>query len=83
MSGNVADGDTDSKATLFDRLKNGLSKTRHNLTEGVQRVFLGEKEIDDDLLEELETVLLTSDVGVSATQEILDHPPDNYLERDD
>lgn len=73
MSGNVADADDHGKATLFDRLKNGLNKTRDNLTEGVQRIFLGEKEIDDELLEELETVLLTSDVGVAATREILDH----------
>jgi fused signal recognition particle receptor len=41
------------------------------LSEGIQSVFLGEKALDEEMLEELETILLTSDVGVSATQEII------------
>lgn len=50
------------------RLRQGLSKTGS----GLSRVFLGRKTIDDDLLEELETLLLTADVGVEATQRIID-----------
>ena len=73
MSGNVANAEGEGKAGLFSRLREGLSKTRGKFTEGVQRAFLGEKVIDEDILEELETILLTSDVGVAATQEILDH----------
>lgn len=57
--------------TLFQRLKHGLSKTRHNLTEGLQSLVLGSKQIDDTLLEELETLLLVADVGVEATNRII------------
>lgn len=71
MSANVAEGTDEDKPGFFARLKNGLGKTRSKLSEGVQSVFLGAKELDDELLEELETTLLTSDVGVAATQEIL------------
>lgn len=56
---------------LFSRLKQGLQKTRANLGSGLARLFLGKKEIDAQLLEEIETVLLTADVGVTATQEII------------
>ena len=71
MSANVADANTQDKGSMFARLKNGLGKTRSRFSEGLQSVFLGEKVIDDDLLEELETILLTSDVGVGATEKIL------------
>jgi fused signal recognition particle receptor len=56
---------------LFGRLKAGLSKTRSGLTEGVANLLVGRKQIDDELLEELETQLLTADVGVEATQSII------------
>ena len=56
---------------LFARLKAGLSKTRSGLTGGVSNLLLGRKQIDDELLEDLETQLLTADVGVEATQEII------------
>ncbi len=57
---------------FFARLKQGLGKTRKNLTQGLASAFLGKKTIDDEVLEELETVLLTADVGVEATGEIID-----------
>ena len=57
---------------LFSRLRRGLSKTGQALTGGVADLFLGRRAIDDELLEELETRLLSADVGVEATQEILD-----------
>ncbi|WP_455217591.1 signal recognition particle-docking protein FtsY [Kaarinaea lacus] len=56
---------------LFARLKSGLSRTRHGFTDGLADLLLGKKTIDDDLLDEIETLLLTSDVGVEATQEIV------------
>ncbi|VAW77329.1 Signal recognition particle receptor FtsY [hydrothermal vent metagenome] len=62
----------DNKPGLFRRLKAGLSKTRSGLTEGIASLVLGHKQIDDDLLEDLETQLLTADVGVEATQTIID-----------
>lgn len=60
------------KEGLFDRLKTGLSKTGSTLTEGMGALVLGKKKIDDDVLEELETRLLMSDVGIEATQRIID-----------
>lgn len=56
----------------FSRLKSSLSRTRSSLTEGLASLFLGKKEIDDDLLEQIETQLLTADVGVEATQLIIE-----------
>ena len=60
-----------AKAGFFARLKQGLSKTSASLGEGMASLFLGSKLIDDDLLEELETRLLTADVGVEATSVII------------
>ena len=60
------------KAGFFARLKQGLSRTRHNFTSGLADLFLGKKFIDDELLEEIETLLLTADVGIEATQVLID-----------
>lgn len=59
------------KESFFGRLKNQLSKTRGSLTGGLGNLFLGKKQIDDDLFEELEMILLTADVGIEATQQII------------
>ncbi len=59
------------KKGLFQRLRSGLSKTGNALTEGMENLVLGEKKIDDDALEELETRLLMADVGMEATQRII------------
>lgn len=59
------------KTGLFGRLKNSLNRTSSKLTEGFASLVLGKKVIDDDLLEELETQLLTADLGVDATQTII------------
>ncbi|WP_415906383.1 signal recognition particle-docking protein FtsY [Neptuniibacter sp. QD72_48] len=59
------------KKGFFSRIKSGLSKTKANLTEQLGNLFLGAKEIDDDLLEEIETLLLMADVGVEATSDII------------
>ena len=61
----------EEKPGLFARLKSGLSRTRHGITGGLADLLLGKKTIDDDVLDEIETLLLTSDVGVEATQEIV------------
>lgn len=55
----------------FARLRDGLSRTRTDMTEGLASLFLGKKQIDDELLEELETRLLMADVGVEATERII------------
>ncbi|CDZ94778.1 signal recognition particle-docking protein FtsY [Pseudomonas saudiphocaensis] len=60
-----------AKLGFFARLKQGLSKTSASIGEGMASLFLGKKVIDDDLLDELETRLLTADVGVEATTAIM------------
>ncbi|SDT21494.1 signal recognition particle-docking protein FtsY [Pseudomonas oryzae] len=60
-----------AKLGFFARLKQGLAKTSASLGEGMASLFLGKKAIDDDLLDELETRLLTADVGVEATTAII------------
>jgi len=59
------------KTSLFGRLKQRLSRSSSKLTEGFASLVLGDKAIDDDLLEELETQLLMADLGVEATQTII------------
>ena len=60
-----------SKTGFFARLKQGLSKTSATIGEGMASLFLGRKTIDDELLEDIETRLLTADVGVEATAVII------------
>lgn len=60
------------KKSWFARIKSGLGKTRANFTEGLAGLFLGKKQIDDELMEDLETQLLMADVGIEATTEIID-----------
>lgn len=62
----------EKKKGFFGRLKEGLKKTRTHFTQGVAALFSGKKEIDADLMEELETQLLLADVGVEATRSIMD-----------
>ena len=59
------------KGGLWQRLKAGLSRTRGQLAEGVGNLLLGAKEIDTQVLEDLETALLTTDVGVETTREVM------------
>lgn len=70
-----ANGGTETvkKQRLFKRLRNRLGRTRGNLTGGIADLMLGKKNIDDELLEEIETQLLVADVGVEATQSIIDN----------
>ena len=53
------------------RITSGLSRTRDGLGNGLSSVILGSKKVDDDLLEELETQLLMADVGIDATQTLM------------
>lgn len=57
--------------SLFTRLRAGLKKTSTKIVEGLGSLFLGKKEIDKEILEKLETLLLTSDVGVNVTNNII------------
>jgi fused signal recognition particle receptor len=64
--------DKPEKSGLFKRLRDGLSRTRQSLTGGVADLVRGSNTIDDDLLEEIETMLLVADIGVEATRDIID-----------
>ncbi|MGP4864557.1 signal recognition particle-docking protein FtsY [Psychrobacter sp. T6-5] len=59
------------KGNWFNRMKTGLSKSRKNLAEGMVSILIGGKEIDDELLEEVEDQLLVADIGVNATNRII------------
>ncbi len=61
----------EEKKGFFSRLKEGLNKTRANLTAGLAKIGLGKRKVDDELLEEIETLLLLADVGVEATKAIM------------
>jgi fused signal recognition particle receptor len=54
------------------RLKSGLSKTRKILTTDIDDLFLGKKLVDDDMLEDLEELLITADMGVQTTMDIME-----------
>lgn len=56
---------------LFGRLKSGLSRTRSRLSEGLSSLVLGEKQIDASILDDVETQLLSADVGLEATDQII------------
>jgi len=61
----------DSRANFFGRLRAGLAKTRSQLAHGVGNLLLGEREIDESVLEDLETALLLTDVGVDTTTSVM------------
>jgi fused signal recognition particle receptor len=63
--------------SLFVRLKSGLGKTRGGLTGFLSNLALGRKAIDRDLLDDIEAQLLTADIGVAATRDIIDHLTDS------
>ena len=57
---------------FFRRLVSGLTKTRDNIVSGMDSIFHGFSHIDEDFYEELEEVLIMGDLGVAATEDILD-----------
>nr|WP_233490251.1 signal recognition particle-docking protein FtsY [Thiocapsa marina] len=63
---------TDKKSGVFSRLRERLTRTRETLGDGLGTLFIGRKRIDDELMEELETLLLTADVGVPTTTRIME-----------
>ncbi|WP_312698824.1 signal recognition particle-docking protein FtsY [Sedimentibacter sp.] len=59
--------------SFFEKLKEGLSKTKRNLTEQIESIVFRHRKIDDDFLEELEEILITSDMGVETTMDIIEY----------
>ena len=62
----------EEKQGLFKRLKQGLTKTRDNIVHGIDTLFLGYDKLDDDFYEELEELLVMADVGIKATDGIIE-----------
>jgi fused signal recognition particle receptor len=67
---------------FLKRLRQGLSKTRSGLTGRLDHLLLGKKEIDSDILEGLEEVLFTSDLGVATTQELIQRIQDGVTRKE-
>lgn len=62
----------EEKKGFFQRLKDGLSKTRKGLTDKIDQAILGRKKIDEDLYDELEEILITSDLGVQTSYRLIE-----------
>ncbi len=65
-------GSVEQEPTLLEKLKSGVQKTREGLVSRIEDVVSGRKAIDADLLEELEYTLISADIGVSTTEDILE-----------
>ncbi|MCP3953891.1 MAG: signal recognition particle-docking protein FtsY [Desulfobacterales bacterium] len=64
--------DQEKSGGFFKRLKKGLSKTRKVLTTDIDELFTGKVKVDDEMLEELEELLITADIGVQTTMDIIE-----------
>ena len=70
----------EEKKGFFSRLVAGLTKTRDNIVSGIDAVFSGFSKIDEEFYEELEEILIMGDLGVRATEHILDNLRDKVKE---
>jgi fused signal recognition particle receptor len=66
-------GPQEKKTGLFDRLKKAVASTRTHLVERIEAVVEGKESIDKSVLDDLEATLISADLGVRTTHEILDH----------
>ncbi|MDO6423594.1 signal recognition particle-docking protein FtsY [Saccharophagus degradans] len=69
------------KLGVFARIKRGLSRTSNQFANGLSNLLLGKKAIDDELLEEIETLLLMADVGMDATTDIIEDLTDRVARK--
>ena len=65
-------GSVEQEPSLLEKLKSGVQKTRAGLVNALEDALQGKKEIDADLLDELEYTLISADIGVATTNEILE-----------
>mgnify|MGYP000282003817 CR=1 FL=1 len=63
----------EGKKGFFGRLVEGLTKTRNNIVSGIDSIFSGFSAIDDDFYEEIEEILIMGDIGVNATEAIIEN----------
>lgn len=71
----------EEKIGFFKRLVKGLSKTRANIVSGIDSIFSGFSSIDDDFYEEIEEILIMGDIGINATNSIIDHLKEQVAEQ--
>ena len=65
---------------FFEKLKNGLAKTKNAIFGKIESIIKSFRRVDEDLFEELEEALISADIGVNTTEEILDELRDNVKE---
>ena len=58
---------------FFDKLKEGLKKTRANFTDGMEQIFNSYEKVTEEFYDELEETMIMGDIGVRTTEELLDH----------
>ena len=71
---------SEEKKGFWSRLVSGLSKTRDNIVSGIDAVFNGFSNIDDDFYEEIEEILVMGDIGINTTTKIIDHLKERVAE---
>ena len=72
--------ESQKKVNLFERLKQGLTKAKQGITDKIDDVLKSYTKVDEELLEELEEILITADVGVNTTMDIIDKLRDEIKE---
>jgi len=72
---------SEEKLGFFGRLKQGLTKTRDNIVNGIDSVFNGFSNIDEDFYEELEEILIMGDIGINATTDIIERLKEQVKEQ--
>ncbi|RVU55296.1 signal recognition particle-docking protein FtsY [Anaerosphaera multitolerans] len=70
----------EEKVSLFQRLKQGLSKTRHEMGVKINTVLGAYVKIDDEMLEDLEDILISADIGMKTTMQLIDNLRDTIIE---
>ncbi len=78
---NNKEGNEENKG-LFKKLRSGLAKTRSGFTGRLDKLVFGKKEIDEEILEDLEEILFTSDLGVATTQELIERIQDGLARKE-
>ena len=82
VSDSIGDNEpTEKSESIFERLKKGLTKTRDNFTSNLKNLFTRNVKIDDDLYDDLEEILISADIGMTSTVDIVDTLRDEIKKR--
>ncbi len=77
----IEETEEEKKVNLFERLKQGLNKAKQGITDKIDSVIKSYTKVDEELLEELEEILITSDIGVNTTMEIIERLREKIKEK--